>query len=172
MYLPLEMHGGVPAVAHFNNALNFYVKETDENRDERLNILMEFQAIASMSGNYAFKYQVFGKPAAQSIDTPTVPLTIASVQKWINDYGGGNGRLNFFSDGFERSLYFKKVALPLLSMKTTGSITVERVAKPLKNGVLDPARNRLAPKKQLMCLRAGLNLNMKKTLLNKQRNMS
>ena len=54
-------------------------------------------------------------------------------------------------------------------MKATGSITVERVAKPLKNGVLDPSRNRLAPMKQIMCLRAGLNINMKRMLQNKDK---
>ena len=38
------------------------------------------------------------------------------------------------------------------------------VAKPLKNGVLDPSRNLLAPMKQIKCLHAGLNLNMKRML--------
>jgi hypothetical protein len=171
MYFPLEMKDGDPPVAHFNKALDFYVKETEENKDDRLKISMDFQEIAAMTGKYVFKFQVHGKP----LDEPgsdAMPLTLVSVQQWIDKFHGSNGRLTFFSDGYERSLYFKKIALPLLSMKTTGSITVERVAKPLKHGVLDPTRNRLDPMKQIMCLRAGLNLNMKKSLLRIQDQMS
>jgi hypothetical protein len=165
MYLPLDMQGG-PTIVHFNNAMDFYIKDTEENRENRLKIALTFNSIASMSGTFASKYIAFGKPPSAE-QKPS--LTLSSVQKWIDDFGGANGRLNFFSDEFGHSLYFKKMALPLLSMKSTGSITVERVAKPLKNGVLDPARNRLGVMKQIMCLRAGLNLNMRRNLVEKEK---
>ena len=56
------------------------------------------------------------------------------------------------------------VLRPLLSLKTTGSISVERAAKPLKNGVASKDRNRLSHDKRLMCLKVGLNLNLKMRL--------
>ena len=164
MYFPLEFADDIPAVAHFNEALNFYVKDNEENKEDRLKITMEFQEIAARTGKYAFKYMGYG-----SVSSEPPKLTLDAVQEWIDKFHGGNGKITFFSDGFEKSLYFKKIALPLLSMKATGSITVERVAKPLKNGVLDPSRNRLAPMKQIMCLRAGLNINMKRMLQNKDK---
>jgi hypothetical protein len=55
------------------------------------------------------------------------------------------------------------VAKPLLSIKTTGSLSVERVAKPLKNKVATKERNRLhtTDRRTSLLLRAGLNLRLK-----------
>ena len=43
-------------------------------------------------------------------------------------------------------------------VRTTGSMTVERVAKPLKNSVCTKSRRRLKPKVASILLRTGLNL--------------
>ena len=44
--------------------------------------------------------------------------------------------------------------------RTPGSITVERVAKPLKNKVLTKERNRLNTESAAVLLRAGINLRL------------
>jgi hypothetical protein len=46
-------------------------------------------------------------------------------------------------------------------MKTTGSISVERAAKPLKNKTANKHRHRLHTDKRAMLLRVGLNLRLK-----------
>jgi hypothetical protein len=54
------------------------------------------------------------------------------------------------------------VAKPLLSIKTTGSLSDERVAKPLRNKVATKERNGLHTDKRTLLLRAdGLNLRLK-----------
>ncbi len=52
-----------------------------------------------------------------------------------------------------------------LSTKGTGSISVERVAKPLKNRVASKDRNRLSNDKRALLLRVGLNLRLKRESL-------
>ena len=50
-------------------------------------------------------------------------------------------------------------------MKTTGSISVERAAKPLKNKVAEKSRNRNSKDKRTVLLRVGLNLRLKRESL-------
>ena len=45
-------------------------------------------------------------------------------------------------------------------MRTTGSISVERAAKPMKNNVMIKTRGRLMKEKGLVMLRAGLNMRL------------
>ena len=47
-------------------------------------------------------------------------------------------------------------------MKTTGSTSVERAAKPLKNKVADKSRNRSSKDKRTVLLRVGLNLRLQR----------
>ena len=53
---------------------------------------------------------------------------------------------------------FLEIAKPLLSVRITGSITVERVAKFIKNSILTKNRNKTGTVRAEMQLRAGLNL--------------
>ena len=71
--------------------------------------------------------------------------------------GGHTGRLNFFSIAPPTHLY-NLVIEPLLSIRSTGLISVECVAKPLKNNVWSKLRNSLGQDKAEVCLRVGLNL--------------
>ena len=51
------------------------------------------------------------------------------------------------------------VAKPLLSMRTVGSIDVERRVKPIKDSILTKKRNRLKDPKGVALFRASENLN-------------
>ena len=51
----------------------------------------------------------------------------------------------------------------LLSVRITGSMTVERVAKPLKNRVLTKERAKMSSEKSALLLRVGLNLRFMQT---------
>jgi hypothetical protein len=52
-----------------------------------------------------------------------------------------------------------------IRVKTTGYISVERVAKPLKNKVTEKGRNRNSTAKRALLLRCGVNLRLKKESL-------
>jgi hypothetical protein len=49
----------------------------------------------AQNGPYKLKYIHHGKPIRNEKITPT----LNSVQTWINQFEGANGRLRFFSDG-------------------------------------------------------------------------
>ncbi len=57
------------------------------------------------------------------------------------------------------------MAKPLVSVKTIGSISVERPAKPLKNKVANKSRNSNSKDKLTVLLRVGLNLRLKRESL-------
>ena len=84
-------------------------------------------------------------------------LMISDVDDWVLEYGSHEGRLNFFAM-LENNKLFDKVLEPLLSLRTTGSVTVERIAKTMKHKVLADFRANLGDKRAEICLRAGLNL--------------
>lgn len=63
------------------------------------------------------------------------------------------GQLLFFCHWHDKLLHQKKFSLPLLSMKTTETISLEHVAKPLKNGVLEKWKHKSSVQKQIQCLR-------------------
>lgn len=56
------------------------------------------------------------------------------------------------------SMFYNRVARHLISLRTTGSIDVERVAKPFKNNLLRKERNRLSDEKGVVLFRAAQNL--------------
>ena len=67
-------------------------------------------------------------------------------------------RLAWFEARFSKIKFYTKLAKPLLSLRTTGSMFVERVARHLKVAVDTKHRYRLELGKEKMLLRTGLNL--------------
>ena len=68
-----------------------------------------------------------------------------------------DSRLGWWSVHASRSILFTEEARPLQSVRITGSMTVERVAKPLKNKIMTKERAN-SSQKGAMLLRVGLNL--------------
>ena len=152
-----------PHIAYFIDAMDFYPPPVDDyNKELRQQCHPEFDKIFSQQDIYKYKFTGYGVPPPF---TTGKSLLLQDVIAWVERFGNANGRLRFFSGHeYESTIYHRCVARPLLSLKTTGSISVERAAKPLKNGVASKDRNRLSHDKRLMCLKVGLNLNLKMRL--------
>jgi hypothetical protein len=96
----------------------------------------------------------------EAAETSEKELTLVKVADWVEKWGRRIGRLRFFVD-LNPTCYFELVAKSLLSIKSTGSISVERAAKPMKTRVATKGRSRLSTDKRTILLRVGLNLRLK-----------
>ena len=85
-------------------------------------------------------------------------LSIDDVEQWIVDNDGINGCLDVFETFARNNTFYLKIAQPLLSMRTTGSIDVERLIKPLKHSIMTKKHNRLKDPKGIALLRGQKNL--------------
>ena len=92
------------------------------------------------------------------LDQNNRSFTIKNVQDWVEEHGGIAGRIRWFEAYAPNNQFYILVAKPLLSIRTTGSIDVERKVKPLKNMVLTKSRNRVKDRKAEMLFRTSQNL--------------
>ena len=83
---------------------------------------------------------------------------ITEVKEWVERNGSMQGRFKFFETYAANSEFYQKVAKPLLSMRTVGSIDVERRVKGLKHTILTKKRNKLQDPKGVALMRASENL--------------
>jgi hypothetical protein len=83
---------------------------------------------------------------------------ISDVKEWVERHGAMNGCFQFYETFAETSEFYQKVAKPLLSMRTVGSIDVERRIKAVKHEILTKKRNRLQDPKGVALFRARENL--------------
>ena len=68
---------------------------------------------------------------------------IEDVTTWVVVTGSMEPRLNWFGTFAANLELFLKVAKPLLSMRTVGSIDVDCKVKPIKHTIMTKKRNRL-----------------------------
>ena len=80
------------------------------------------------------------------------------MEEWIEKYKNIDGRFRFFEAYARFSPLYQKVGKRLLSMKSVGSMDVERTAKPFKHCILTKDRNKLGEEKGIVMFRAGQNL--------------
>jgi hypothetical protein len=145
---------------HVKTMLNFFSPEA-ENGEARESMHQDFLKIRDQEDPY--RYEFMSDPpdtvAYANAQVAEKTLTLKHVANWVERRH--LGRLRFFAD-LPPTPYFICVAKPLLSMKTTGSISVERVAEPLRNRIADKTRNRNSKDKRTVLLRVlGLNLRLK-----------
>ena len=147
----------VPQVT--NDMVNFYSNE--RNVDElKTATNMYFSQLDTWKHRFPTKNVL---PLKFANSDPTVAnldqkkLRMKHVVDWVGKTGGIEGRIAFFAL-FEDNPFTKKIAMPLLSFRTSGSMSVERTAKPFKRQILTKERNRLINSKAELFLRVGLNL--------------
>ncbi len=75
--------------------------------------------------------------------------------EWVEKYKNIDERFHFFDVYAHFSPLYQQVGKRLLSMKSVGSMDVERMAKPSKHCILTKDRNRLSDEKGVVMLRAG-----------------
>ena len=120
-------------------------------------------AFWSVIGRFACGVVVFlraRRPRQQLLQAEQKLITFGMIGAYLEKTGAHNGRLRFFEAHYPASPFYQHVAKRLLSMRTAGSISVERAAKPMKNYIMTKTRNKLKKEKGNVCLRAGLNMRL------------
>ena len=85
-------------------------------------------------------------------------FTLKEVKAWVDKYDGIAGALRWFEAYASNNAFYQKIAKPLLSIRTTGPIDVERAIKPIKGCVLTKQRNKIADGKAVVLFRLSENL--------------
>jgi hypothetical protein len=78
--------------------------------------------------------------------------------EWVEKYENIDGRFHFFEAYTHFSSLYQQVGKRLLSMKSIGSMDMERTAKPFKHCILTKERSKLTIEKGIVLFRAGQNL--------------
>jgi hypothetical protein len=82
-------------------------------------------------------------------------FTIDRVLEWVEKYKNIDWRFCFFEVYACFSPLYQQIGKRLLSMKTVGSMDVERTAKPFKHCMLNKDRNRLSDERGVLCSGLG-----------------
>ena len=137
----------------------------DEAKEQRSECFDTFTQFWLQTGDFGTCFETSRREALEpeAAKEDAKKLTLTMVNDWINATGGHNSRLRWWKIRYGIKLFYKKIVKPLLSVRTTGSITVERVAKTIKNNVCISIRNRLRSNKASLMMRVGWNLRLLKS---------
>jgi len=139
-----------------------YVPLGVDGSDElRKRVLNDFQEFDTQQGNWmhSFDAHLPEMPTAEELAKNNKSFGIEQVVKYAEQTGAISGRLQWFECYAGASPFYQKVAKPLLSMGTVGSMDCERRAKPLKHTIVTSKRNRLKDETGVALLRGYENLN-------------
>ena len=131
----------------------------------------------SRSGTWAYYYDT-PLPVGVSeeeVEKNMKSFTLKDVKAWVEKHDGITGALRWFEAYVPNNAFYQKIAKPLMSIRTTGSIDVERAVKPIKGCVLTKERNRVSDGKAIVLFRLSENLKQLhkfKTEFKKQGNSS
>ena len=160
---------------HIDRMLKFFVPG-DPMTDaqvlaERQQIHAEYMAFKTQQGIFSYGWQTLAVVAVApaAAQTAMETLTLKMVSDWMDNTGRHASRLTWWLGTAPNTMLYTKIASLLLSMRTTGSISVERVAKPLKNKVMTDTRANMKKGAAEVLLRAGLNLRLLRRLKLAQR---
>ena len=95
---------------------------------QRTCMKLNFDAFCAGSGPFASTFEYISVPMADNH-----VLTVADVSKWVQDSGGHELRLSWYGSNVKKAALYTDAAKQLLSVCISGSMDVERAAKPLKN---------------------------------------
>jgi hypothetical protein len=138
-----------------------YIPDTVENAVSlRKEAKAEFMDFWTHGGSFSNK---FDDPLPPPLSTAEAKakrelITIEDVKKFVDDTGGMNGRLRWFEVYARDTTLYKYIAKPLLSISSTGSMDVERYAKPLKYCIQTKEKNRTSDDFASMVLRILINV--------------
>lgn len=158
--------------AHVGAMVNFFLPLPplqDENlekialiKEKRKKIHYEYMDFKTQMGDYEqlFETPYELAPEPRIMEEEMKKLTFANIHDWLEKTGGHNARLCWWNCWRSASPLFRYIAEPLLSMRASGSMDVERAAKPLKNYIMGKKRPRVERGTAELLARAGLNMRL------------
>jgi hypothetical protein len=140
---------------------HFVPGSTERDELKRKRLQMDFMQFHTQTGKFT---HLFDHPRPGSEDPEVTKekqtgLNLNTITQWLKDSSGADARHAWWMVNAPSSELYECIAKPLLSVRTTGSITAERVANTLNDSVLTMKRNWLeAAGSSHEVLRAGINL--------------
>eukprot|EP00956_Cyclotella_meneghiniana_P034352 scaffold103910_cov23-Cyclotella_meneghiniana.AAC.1 len=139
-----------------------YIPVDDDGSDTtRKRVTEEFMEFHTQTGKWT---HIFGQPLPEAVNFEQLEANnkafgVKFVKQHAESSGNVASRLRWFETFAAHSELYQLIAKPLISMRTVGSIDVERRVKPLKDTILTKKRNRLSDAKAAVLYRARENLN-------------
>jgi hypothetical protein len=171
--LSQNTHALTVSLQSYSQSPSFASLMTGTQEELKAKLQTQFSSYFTRTGsfNYAFSSAPPAIKSAKEQIEDESELRMDDVMDWIHEYDG-NDRLKWSyttaKEGGHMEFY-EHIQTPLFSIRMSGSMTVERAAKPLKNYIWTATRNYLLVTNAQLYLKAGLNINFLVQYHKKQR---